>query len=111
MDTGKLRHLITIESYSMTQGAYGEPIATWSTFSTAWASITPGSGKEFFASKMRNPEISHSITIRYLSGLTSKMRVNFNGRYFDILDVLNVDERGFEHHLMCVESTNSQNAM
>ena len=41
--------------------------------------------------------------MRYLSGITTDMRVNFNGRIFEIEAALNINERNKELHLMCSE--------
>ena len=42
--------------------------------------------------------------MRYLSGIVPKMRVKVGSRIFDILSIINVDERNRELQLMCRES-------
>jgi SPP1 family predicted phage head-tail adaptor len=101
---GKLRHRITIEQVTETQDIDGSVIETWTTFATAQASIEPVSGREYFAAQSTQAEVTHRIRLRYLSGVTPKMRVNYNSRIFDILSVININERNRELQLMCRES-------
>jgi SPP1 family predicted phage head-tail adaptor len=101
---GKLRHRITIEQVSETQDTDGSVIETWSVFVVAQASIEPISGREYFAAQSTQADVTHRIRLRYLSGVTPKMRVNYNSRIFDILSVINVGERNRELQLMCRES-------
>ena len=104
MRIGKLRHRITIERVVETQDADGAVIETWSTYATIQASIEPISGREYFAAQSTQADVTHRIGIRYLSGIVPKMRVKYGSRIFDILSVINVNERNRELQLMCRES-------
>lgn len=99
-----LRHWITIQESTDTRDSYGEPIHAWNTFDQVWASIEPISGREYFASKETRSQSTHRIRIRYRSGLSTKMRISWDSRYFDIESILNPDERDRELVLMCVET-------
>jgi SPP1 family predicted phage head-tail adaptor len=101
---GKLRHRITVEETTETQEADGSVIENWSAFATAQGSIEPISGREYFAAQTTQAEVTHRISLRYLTGVTPKMRVKYGSRIFDILSVINVDERNRELQLMCRES-------
>jgi SPP1 family predicted phage head-tail adaptor len=103
VNIGKLRHRITIEQVIETQDADGSMIETWTTFAMAQASIEPISGREYFAAQSTQADVTHRIRLRYLSGVTPKMRVNYNSRIFDILSVININERNRELQLMCRE--------
>ncbi len=59
---------------------------------------------QHFAAQSTQADVTHRITLRYMSGITPKMRVNYNSRIFDILSVINVGERNRELQLMCRES-------
>jgi SPP1 family predicted phage head-tail adaptor len=50
-------------------------------------------------------EISHKIRIRYLASVTPKLRIKFGTRYFDIVSVINPDERNEYLEMMCRETT------
>lgn len=103
MRAGALRHQITIQSATETQNAFGEPAKTWATFATVWAAIEPISGREFYQNRQIGGEISHRVEMRYLSGVTPKMRILYGSRYFDIESVINEKERNVKHILMCKE--------
>lgn len=103
MRAGKLRNPVTIQQPVETPNSYGEPETTWILFAQAWASIEPLQGREYLASAGIRSEVTTRIRMRYVEGVTTKMRVLFGDRQFDISAVINVDERGRELHLMAVE--------
>lgn len=103
MRAGELRHQITIQHKTVTRGGMGGEVITWSDVGTVWAAVEPISGREYFAAKTENAEVSHRIRIRHRNGITSGMRVSWGARVFDIQAVLDIQERGREIHLMCVE--------
>ncbi len=90
---GKLRHSITIEALTRAADDMGGETRTWTTFVTTWSEISPaGSAERYFGQQVQQI-ISHKITMRYQAGITSKMRVLFGTRYFQIHGVKNLDER------------------
>ena len=104
MKIGKLRHRVRIQAYTAGRDSFGAEEPAWTDVATVWASITPVSGKEYFASAQTNAEVSTKVTMRYRSGITPKMRVVFGARIFEIISALNFEERGVELNLMCKES-------
>lgn len=103
IESGKLRHRITIQQRSTTQDVYGEPTDTWTTFATVWASVEPIIGREFFASEQVQAEVTTKIRIRNLDGILPKMRVSFGSKIYDIKAIMNIEERNREILLMCEE--------
>ena len=105
MRAGRLRHLVVLQRRDDTAApnAFNEPADAWTDLATVWAAIEPISGREFFAAQQVQSEVSHRITIRYYAGLTTKDRVKFGERLFDIRAVLDRDERHVEMQLMCTE--------
>lgn len=103
MRAGKLRHRVIIERLTATQDAAGQETGTWGTFATRWASLEPLSGRELVNAQQVSAEVTHAITLRYLSGVVPKMRAVFGGRNFDIQSVLNRDERKVELELLVRE--------
>ena len=102
-DPGRLNRRVTIQSVTETPDSFGEPAETWSDVATVWAAIEPILGEEFFQSGYWSGEVSHRITIRHLSGITTKHRVKYGSRVFDIKAVRNIDEANIQLELMCVE--------
>ena len=104
MRGGPLRYRITIERPVEIQAGDGSMITAWETFADVWASIEPLIGREYFAQDREQAAVSHKIRMRYLPGITHKMRVAWESRIFEIESVLNVGERNREIVLMCSES-------
>ena len=105
MRAGLLRCRITIEAAAETQGSDGSILTTWETFASAWASIEPLIGREYFAQQREQATVSHKIRMRYQPGITHRgMRVTWGTRLFEIESVLNVGERDREIVLMCSEN-------
>jgi SPP1 family predicted phage head-tail adaptor len=103
---GTLRHKIEIqEDEGTTRDAAGVVTPSWVTVNGGerWAGVKPISGNESEIGGKQTARRSHEVTIRYLSGVTSKMRVKYGSRYLYIESVLNVDERNREMTLLCVE--------
>lgn len=103
MKIGKLRHRVTLQEYISSKDSFGAEIETWSDTATVWAGIEPLSGKEYFAAQQVNAEINTKIMIRYRAGVRSTMRVAFQNRLFEILSVINTEEKNQELILMCRE--------
>jgi SPP1 family predicted phage head-tail adaptor len=104
MRAGKLRHRISIERSIETQdSSYNEPLLQWVLFAEVSASITPLNGRELIRAKQVELEVDTEITIRYLDGLSPKMRIIYRGRIFEILSIINTEERNRELRLLCSE--------
>lgn len=103
MRAGDLRNRIKIQQKSVTRDTFGGETVTWTDVVTVWAAIEPISGREYYAAQQVQAEASTRIRIRYYAGITTSMRVLWGTRYFDILSVIDIQERGREIHLMCKE--------
>ena len=104
MKAARLRHQITIQQVNETKDSFGGVTESWVTFATVRAEIKPVSGREYFANEQQNSTISHKVAIRYLVGVTAKMRILFGARIFDIVSPpINFEERNIEMVLMCRE--------
>jgi len=101
---GKLRHRVTIQSYTATKNNFGEEIRVWNKFAEVSASIEPLSGKELFTAQQLHAEATTQMIIRYIQGLDTSMRVLFGTRIYDILHVSNKEERNIAMYLLCKEN-------
>lgn len=102
MRAGQLRHRVTIQrpTEDINGGA-----TTWSDVETVWASIAPIAGREYFAAQQVQSDVTHRVRMRYGPTVTTKDRLTFGVRHFDIRTVLNRDERNRELELLCIERT------
>lgn len=103
MRIGDLRHRIGLQTATRTSDGEGGSAVAWSTSVTVWASIEPANGREPYIANQLNGQVSHKITIRYRSGVTTGQRVLFGTRTFDVQAVLNKDERNELMTLYCLE--------
>lgn len=107
MRAGDLRRRITLQTRSSTRDAAGEPAHTWTDTVTTWADIQPLSGRELELAQAISNEVSHQVTIRYRPGVTAAMRVVYQGNYFNILTVMDVDMQHKQLQMMCSQGLNS----
>lgn len=103
LDGLAMRHRIAIQEESRTENGAGGFVHTWATVKSAWASIDPVSGWEKFQAAQMETDITHKIVIRYQSGITTKNRILFGARTFNVVEVLNVEERNAYLYIKAVE--------
>ena len=104
--SGKLRKYITLERMTYTQDATtNEPVEDWKVWGSVWANIDPIAGDEQFASQQVQGKATHTVTIRYIEGMTGQWRARYAGRIFQVETPLNVEERNRELKLLCIERT------
>ena len=104
MRAGKLRHPVTIQEVTVTN-ANGEVSRAWATIThgSVRAAIMPQNGREYYQAKQVHADMTHLVRIRYLAGVTPEMRVRFGTRNLNIIDVVNIEERGRQMLLTCQE--------
>jgi SPP1 family predicted phage head-tail adaptor len=105
LNPGTLKHRITIQQSTEASNTYGEMVPTWATFATRRAGIKTMRGSESHKSQQVLSEAKILFSMRYLSGVTTKMRISFDSRLFDILFVDNSAETGKTTFLECEEQT------
>lgn len=103
---GKFRHRISIEAPTETRDANGGVAPQWGQIGLFWASIEPLQGRELIVAKESYADVTHKIMVRYFdhATLTNKCRINFNGRLFNILGILKLEERNITYQIMARES-------
>lgn len=108
INPGKYRHVVTFQKLTGVQDTYGETSVNndlnWEDSFIARVGIFPISGRELLTEEFRKAEISHRVVLRYMSGITSKMRIKFGARFFEIITPpINSQESDFELVLFCKE--------
>lgn len=93
---------ITIEQPTSTANAVGEPVLSWTTFATVWAAVDSLSARETERFAETVGFMTHRVRIRYLSGLTSAMRIKYRDRILEIGQVLERD-RLWHQEIICTE--------
>jgi SPP1 family predicted phage head-tail adaptor len=103
MRAGKLRRQLVIQQAIETQDSTGAVTIIWGTFATVWGSVEPLRGREFWAAKELQAQVSTRIRIRYLAGVTPKMQVVDGDKLYLIEAVIDPEMRHIQMDLMCVE--------
>ena len=82
---GKLRQVITYRVKTQTVDEYGGPVEAWSDFATVRASVAPLIGKDMLSSMAAQSTAEMRINHRYLAGVTSAMRIVWEGSEYEIV--------------------------
>lgn len=107
MKIAKLKQRISIEQLTRTSDGQGGFTETWSLFAEVWSGIEPSSASERFFAQRIESNVSHKITIRWLDGVKSEMRILFEGRIFQIHGVRRINEERWFMILDCIENVGS----
>ena len=102
MKVGRMRYRIIIQKPSDETDGFADPKDEWSDLAIICADIVPVSGREYFAAEQNMSETQFRIYIRYIEGITPKMRVMNNDTSYGILAVLG-DKRSGMLTLMAKE--------
>lgn len=105
MQAGRLRELVTIQQQSVTRDEYGAEVIAWVDVATVWASVLPkASGERFISGAAQElAKISHTVRVRYRSGITPKMRLAWGSRLLYVETLTDPNGRRRELVLMCEE--------
>lgn len=90
MKAGRLRHHVTIQNFTTTRDAGGQPIKTWFDAATVWAEVAPISGRELVASGAVSAEATIRVWMRHRRDVSAASRLlclngPFKGLTLDII--------------------------
>lgn len=100
---GALRHRIVLETAIRSGDGGGGASVIWTPVAEIWAAIEPRTGTEQIVGEAVSGRISHQITVRHRTDIEPARRVRFGARVFDILAVLDIDERRRLLNCLCRE--------
>ncbi|ACL19514.1 phage head-tail adaptor [Desulfitobacterium hafniense DCB-2] len=97
MNAGDLRKRITLQVLSdKTTNENGFPLPEDERYQdhvTIWAAVYPLKGSEFWTAKTTYNKNVVKFICRYIPGVNADMQIKYNNRIFDIIGVIDVDER------------------
>jgi SPP1 family predicted phage head-tail adaptor len=86
---GALDQQITIQQKGTpVRGAQGDEVVTWSTFATVDAKAMPIRGQEYVQLRAQQSDLSIRFLIRYVTGVSTSMRVLWNSNAYDIVEMI-----------------------
>lgn len=100
---GELNRRINLQSQTTTTDTEGRWSGSWVTVFRPWAKIATDSGSEIQEGDQEQTVLRHTVRIRYRPGVTAAMRVTYGARVFDILSVIDPDQRHEWLDLSCQE--------
>ncbi|KZR60390.1 phage head closure protein [Pseudobacillus badius] len=93
MDPGKLKHRISFQKFIETRDKDGFKTQEWVEVRKAWAMIKTMKGREFYQAASTQAERTVRFIIRYTPDIDSNMRIEYKGRFFEIVEPpINDDE-------------------
>jgi len=101
MKAGRLRHRLTL--YTVTEQVDPGDAPAETVFATVWGALEPLQGRELFAAQQVQSEVTGRATIRYLAGVDPTMRVGLGSRRWEILGIIDPQERHRELQLLTKE--------
>ena len=95
MNPGLMDELVTVQQFTTTTDSNtGEKLQSWSTYSTPWARIQESeSGSESVDSDRREAKQTVAFSMRYDSGITTKMRILWESKYYNIINIADLERR------------------
>lgn len=84
----------------------GELVKSWTHFKYTWGSIQPSGGRELFNASAEERQTIVLIRTRFFSGLTAAMRIVHDGKFYNIKNIVNVDNADIDYLLACEEGVN-----
>lgn len=105
MNPGKRTAWIELYASTETTGDAGDPQASWSGTPalSVWARKRNLTQRETVIAGALQQEDGCVFDVLYLSGITTKHRIKYDGRYFDITGINDPDERHEMLHLYARE--------
>lgn len=99
MSIGEKRERLVIQSPSESVDGNGQPVITWATVATVWASVEFLSGRELEAMQKINSMVSVKFRVNYRADITEKYQATWNSTDWNIHAVL-PDPNKFEMTLL-----------
>lgn len=91
---GDLRHRVQIESAVRVSDGGGGATITWTVVADVWAAIWTRTSDETYEHDRTAGRATHDIWIRHRAGVKPEMRIRSGTRVFDILGVIDAEDRG-----------------
>lgn len=110
MNPGRLDQRIALMREEPTKNELNQDVLKWVAWKTVWAEVKPATGKELIEAQRIQPEQVYTITIRYIPGLTTAMRVLWQGRTLHVTAVPDAGPRSRYLSLQCVERAGSDSS-
>jgi len=106
MRAGLMRKRVTVVRSVDTVDSFGQVISgggSTTTLGPYWCELKPLRGKSLEIARQLREDISHQITMRYFGAIYPTDNLQIDGRTFQVVETLNLDERNRTYQLLCTE--------
>jgi SPP1 family predicted phage head-tail adaptor len=104
MKIGDLNKRIELQYQTRVSDGMGGFMTAWTDACTIFGAIWPISASEITAMNSTTMVVSHRIRIRYRSVIKASWRIKFGLRYFNIVSIINPNEKNQMLDLMVKEA-------
>lgn len=101
--SGRLNTPVDIQARTDSPDGMGGFTRAWATVATVWAEMWAVRGDERVAAASVQAHLSHRLRMHAWPGLSTSHRLKFGGRTFNITFINDVDMRGAEFLVDCLE--------
>jgi SPP1 family predicted phage head-tail adaptor len=102
----KLRHRITVQRKDRIRDAFGDPVVQWTDVCTVWAEVVDRTGKQVYDTEQDIDAVTTRVRIRFRTDIEPQMRVVYNGNFYEIHAVMDLNGRGDFIELVCQRGVN-----
>ena len=100
---GRMRHRVTIQSPTATTDTGGGKSVAWGTLKEVFADIQPANTSYGTKHEQETETVTHKVVIRHRADIGTNYRIKFGSRIFNIVGILNPDERSKFLEISCTE--------
>lgn len=86
------------------KNSIGQTVIGYKKIRTVWALIHPLRGKEKIQGNLIESREPYRVTFGYFKGLTESMILKYDGRYFNITSIADVDMQHVDYEVHCLET-------
>lgn len=103
LQSGNLRHRIQLQRKSTAQDSFGQPVESWTTYLTCWASVDVLHSAMLYQTAQFVAQSTYRIEIRYPHGTTIQPqdRIVCGADTYTIQAVTNPEQRNISLVLLC----------
>lgn len=94
--TGELTDRIGIYERTIERDSFGATEEVWRLVANRWAKVVAGGGSEVWVAGGPRPDATHTITLKYIDGITPRHQVRQGTRVFNIEAAIDPDNQGEE---------------
>ena len=100
---GNLRYKVDLQGPTRTSDGAGGYTESFSNIASIYADIRPQNALETYRQGQVQEKVTHKITIRYRSNISTNNIIKYESRTFNIKGIKNINERDRFLELLCEE--------